>query len=92
MVALSIDFATEVRCPTVVESLSIGAFIEGATVDAMDMVRELSWPAPLEAILVVLVCEPGAPYPGKPDMLERSTWLLPEGARRLGITLPLTVW
>lgn len=63
---LSIDLLTDGRCDIVVAVDSpSGVLIDGAMVEAIDMVRALSWPLIVdEAMLAVRVCAPGAPYPG----------------------------
>jgi hypothetical protein len=45
-----------------VSVFSLGAIEGGTIVDAIDMDLVLSWPID-EAMLVVLVCDPGGPYP-----------------------------
>jgi hypothetical protein len=56
------ELLSEVRCTRVCESvLSLGAIEGGTIVEAIDMVLMLSLVD--ETMLVVLVCEPGGPYP-----------------------------
>lgn len=57
--SLSTDRATDGRCTKVLESVLSLAAMDGAIVDAIDMVLSLL-PLVEEAMLVVLVCEPGA--------------------------------
>ncbi len=59
-----VELVIEVRwCTRVCASALSVAAIEGATiVEAIDMDRPLSLPID-EAMLVVLVCDPGGPYP-----------------------------
>ena len=55
-----LDVVVEVRCTRVWASL--GAIEGGTIVEAIDIVLVLSLPID-EAMLVVLVCDPGGPYP-----------------------------
>jgi hypothetical protein len=86
------------RCTRVwVSVLSLGATEGGgAIVEAIDMVLVLSLPID-DAMLVVLVWDPGGPYPAAypagfgDDVYSGAAGLAPTGLR-LGITRPLMVW
>jgi hypothetical protein len=59
-----VELLNEVRCTRVWVSVrSLGAIEGGVIVEAIDMDLPLSLPID-EAMLVVLVCDPGGPYPG----------------------------
>jgi hypothetical protein len=58
--SLSIDLLREFREVTAVTASDSEGVIVGATVEAIDMLREWSPPAAEEAMLMVLVCAPGA--------------------------------
>lgn len=62
------ELVMDVRCTRVwLSVLSLGAIEGGTMVEAIDMVLLLSWPID-DAILVVLVWDPGGPwYPGFGD-------------------------
>lgn len=58
-----VELLIEVRCTRVWVSVrSLGAIEGGTIVEAIDMDLPLSLPID-EAMLVVLVCDPGGPYP-----------------------------
>lgn len=90
--SLSIDLLLDCREATTVPASDSEGVMVGAIVEAIDIVLECSPPPVEDAMLMALVCAPGAcGYPplgvAYPFVAGNSA-----GARLLGITRPLIVW